>query len=202
MIAKDATPDVFTGKLVRLVAYDPEKYSQQAAVWNQNSEFQQLLDSGPARMWTVKEMKDWLEKHLDELYGFTIHKLDGGEMIGMVDFGGIDWSAGSSWVGIGIGDTQLWGKGYGTEAMQLILNFGFGYLNLRRVTLNVFGYNQRAIRSYEKCGFKEEGRLRQWMSRGGERHDLIFMGILRSEWEAVCAQQAEKDALPAQPGAA
>jgi RimJ/RimL family protein N-acetyltransferase len=181
------TSSVFTGKLVKLVAYDPEKFAQQVAIWNQNSEYQQLLNSDPARLWTVKEMKDWLEKHLDELYGFTIHKLDDGAMIGMVDFSGIDWTAGSSWVGIGIGDPEYWGKGYGTEAMRLILNFGFGHLNLRRVTLNVFEYNQRAIRSYEKCGFKVEGRLREWMVRGGERFDLIFMGILREDWEAIAA---------------
>ena len=137
-------------------------------------------------------MKEWLEKHLDEMYGFTIHKLDDDQMIGMVDFSGVDWTAGSAWVGIGIGDPQYWGKGYGTEAMRLLLNFGFGHLNLRRVTLNVFEYNERAIRSYEKCGFKVEGRLRKWMQRSGERYDLIYMGILRSEWEAVTAQDGER----------
>ncbi len=194
MTAQDASPKIFTGKLVRLAAFDPETFSQRAAVWNQNSEYQQLLDSGPARLWTPKEMKDWLEKHLDELYGFSIHKLDDDEMIGMVDLSGIDWVAGSAWVGIGIGNRDYWGKGYGTEAMRLILDFGFGYLNLRRISLNVFGYNQRAMHSYQKCGFKEEGRLRQWMIRSGERHDLIYMGILREEWEAVAASAPEQAA--------
>jgi RimJ/RimL family protein N-acetyltransferase len=51
------------------------------------------------------------------------------------------------------------------------------------VTLDVFEYNQRAYQSYCKCGFKDEGRMRQWMQRGGDRYDLIFMGILREEWE-------------------
>lgn len=189
MTANDASPKVFTGKLVRLVAYDPEKFSQRAAVWNQNSEYQQLLDSGPARLWTPKEMKEWLEKHIDDLFGFTIHNLEDDEMIGMVDLGGIDWVTGNSRAGIGIGDREYWGKGYGTEAMRLILGFGFNFLNLRRISLNVFGYNERAMRSYLKCGFKEEGRLRQWMSRSGERHDLIYMGILREEWEALQSNQ-------------
>jgi RimJ/RimL family protein N-acetyltransferase len=95
------------------------------------------------------------------------------------------WVSGTAWVGIGIGDPDYWGKGYGTDALRLLVGFGFGQLNLRRISLNVFGYNQRAVKSYLKCGFKEEGRLRQWMLRGGERHDLIFMGILREEWDAA-----------------
>ena len=70
------------------------------------------------------------------------------------------------------------------HAMNLALRFAFDCLNLRRVNLDVFEYNQRAYLSYIKCGFKEEGRMRQWMQRGGERFDLIFMGILREEWEA------------------
>jgi len=178
----------FTGKLVRLVAYDPEKDTEYMARWNLDSEYQQLLDSGPARLWTPKQMKEWLEKHLDELYGFTIHSIEDDQMIGLIDLGGINWVTGDSWVGIGIGERAYWGKGYGTEAMNLILRFGFEQLNLRRVTLNVFEYNQRAYQSYIKCGFKEEGRMRQWMQRGGERFDLVFMGILREEWETVHAE--------------
>ena len=193
----------FVGKLVRLIAYNPEKDSEYFARWNRDSEYQQLLDSGPARLWTPKEMKEWLEKHLDNLYGFTIRTLEDDRMIGMVDLGGIDWVTRNSWVGIGIGERDYWGKGYGSEAMQLILRFGFEQLNLNRITLNVFEYNQRAVQSYVKCGFQVEGRLRQWMQRGGERFDLIFMGILREDWERVHAaetnihEQAETEPTPA-----
>lgn len=185
MSAPCSAATCFTGKRVRLAAYDPEKDPEWMSRWNLNSEYQQLSDSGPARLWTAKEMKEWLEKHLDELYGFTIRTLEDDCPIGIIDLSGVDWVAGNCWVGIGIGDPEYWGKGYGTEAMQLILGFGFGELNLRRVSLTVFSYNERAYKSYRKCGFKEEGRWRQWMQRGGERHDLIFMGILRDEWEAT-----------------
>lgn len=179
----------FAGRLVRLVAYDLDKDFETMARWNRDSEYQQLLDSGPAQLWTPKNMKEWWEKHIDELYGFTIHTLEDDRVIGIVDLGGINWVNRDSWVGIGIGERDYWGKGYGTDAMRLIVRFGFEQLNLNRITLNVFGYNQRAIQSYLKCGFKEEGRLRQWMQRGGERHDLVFMGILRKDWEL--AQPAE-----------
>jgi RimJ/RimL family protein N-acetyltransferase len=100
----------------------------------------------------------------------------------MIDLSGIDWVAGSAWVGIGIGEPADWGKGYGTDAMRILLRYAFAWLNLHRVTLNVFGYNERAVRSYIKCGFTEEGRMRQWLNRGDQRWDLIHMGILKEEW--------------------
>ena len=69
--------------------------------------------------------------------------------------------------------------------MRVILRFAFTELNLHRVSLTVFDYNQRAIRSYEKAGFRMEGRQRGFLKREGQRWDLIYMGILRSEWEAT-----------------
>ena len=184
--AGDAANDqaIYRGKYVRLVAYDPEQDAAAMARWNQDSQYQQLLGSGPAALWTPKQIKEWMEKHIDEFYGFSIHALDDDRLIGNLDLSGVDWVARNCWIGIGIGERDYWGKGYGTEAMNLALRFAFDCLNLNRVTLSVFEYNQRAYLSYCKCGFKEEGRMRQWMQRGGERFDLIFMGILREEWEA------------------
>lgn len=173
----------FQGKLVRLTAYDPEKDAQIFQRWNQDSEYQQLLDSGPARLLSDKQIKELIEKHYDEQYSFTIRTLEDDRIIGEVGLAGINWVSGDSWVGIGIGERDCWGKGCGTEAMRLLLQFAFAHLNLKRVSLTVFEYNTRAIRSYEKAGFREEGRLRQWMQRAGERYDLIYMGILREEWE-------------------
>ena len=175
----------FTGKLIRLATFDPDHDAELFSRWSQNSEFQQLLDSGPARLNTPKQLKEWMEQHYGELYNFTIRTLDEDRVIGFIDLSGIDWVTGNAWVGIGIGPQELWGKGYGTDAMRQILHFGFEQLNLKRVTLTVFGYNERAVNSYRKAGFKEEGRQRQWMQRGGERHDLIYMGILREEWDAA-----------------
>jgi RimJ/RimL family protein N-acetyltransferase len=69
--------------------------------------------------------------------------------------------------------------------MQLVLNYAFYELNLYRVSLSAFSYNPRAIHVYEKVGFKHEGRLRSAMFRDGERHDLVFMGVLRPDWLAL-----------------
>jgi RimJ/RimL family protein N-acetyltransferase len=69
--------------------------------------------------------------------------------------------------------------------MKVILRYAFRELNLRRVALDTFEYNPRAIRSYEKIGFVHEGRAREYLWRDGRRWDLIFMGILREEWLAT-----------------
>ena len=68
--------------------------------------------------------------------------------------------------------------------MRIILRYAFDELNLKRVTLNVFDYNPRAIRSYEKAGFKLEGRQREALHKDGQRYDILYMGILRDEWDA------------------
>jgi len=88
-------------------------------------------------------------------------------------------------MGIGIGDKAYWGRGVGTEVMNILLRYVFTELNLHRLSLTVFEYNQRAIRLYEKCGFKIEGINREYHFRDGRRWDLVSMGILREEWLAL-----------------
>jgi len=66
--------------------------------------------------------------------------------------------------------------------MRILLRYAFTELNLRRVTLTVFAYNPRAIRSYEKVGFRHEGHLRDFLNREGRRWHELYMGILREEW--------------------
>ena len=66
--------------------------------------------------------------------------------------------------------------------MKVVLRYAFTELNLQRLTLTVFEYNPRAVRAYEKTGFRHEGRLRQFLNREGRRWDMLFMGILRHEW--------------------
>jgi RimJ/RimL family protein N-acetyltransferase len=175
----------FQGRLVRLTVFDPDQDTQYLVRWNQDSEYQQLLSSGPTYLWPSKNMKEWMEKHFDEMVSFTIRSLEDNRVIGCVDLSGIEWTAGNAWVGIGIGERENWGKGFGSDAMNMVLRFAFETLNLKRVSLTVFDYNERAIHSYEKVGFKLEGRMRQWMQRAGQRYDLVFMGVLRNEWEEL-----------------
>ena len=147
-----------------------------------------LLETDPARLLSVDKYKEWFEKDLveeqknDELF-FLIRTLEEDLTIGLIGLDGIQWVHGDAWVGIGLGEREYWGKGYGTDAMRILLRYAFEELNLHRLSLSVFEYNSRAIRSYEKAGFIIEGRARQFLNRDGRRYDMIFMGILRDEWK-------------------
>jgi RimJ/RimL family protein N-acetyltransferase len=84
-----------------------------------------------------------------------------------------------------IGERDYWGKGYGTDALRVLLRYAFDELNLHRVSLSVLEGNERAMRSYQKCGFRYEGRQRQVWAYDGRRWDEIYMGLLRDEWHAL-----------------
>ncbi len=103
--------------------------------------------------------------------------------IGVMGLFDLDWLARVAEVGIFIGEKQLWNRGLGTKAMQLMLRFAFNTLNLNKIKLHVYETNPRAIQSYQKAGFVEEGRLRKEEFINGRYVDVIYMGILRDEWQ-------------------
>jgi RimJ/RimL family protein N-acetyltransferase len=108
-----------------------------------------------------------------------------GLFIGQCALFHFDDVAHTAMLGITIGDKAYWGRGYGREAIRLLLDYAFRLRNLRRVWLSVNGNNERAIRAYRACGFVEEGRLRQHAWSNGAYIDLVQMGILRAEWEVA-----------------
>lgn len=189
--------DLLIGKLVRLCAVnsstDAELFSQRS----HDSEYMRLLDSSVVQMWTTKQTTQFIEKEFEtesqSMFAFAIRTREDNRLLGEIDLSGINWASGEAIIGIGISNREDWGKGYGTDAMKIILRFAFTELNLHRVFLNVFEYNPRAIRSYEKCGFKHEGRQRGVLHREGRRWDLIFMGILREEWQQQNTEYETRD---------
>jgi RimJ/RimL family protein N-acetyltransferase len=185
--AGERMKDIYTGSLTRLAAFDFEEMSKAYAVWNRDSELKRLLDAEAARLHSVKAGEKFFEEMVKndgpEHHFFSIRALEDNRLLGDLNLDVINnWASRDAFVGINVGNREDWGKGYGTDAMQTALRFAFTELNLRRVTLNVFEYNPRAIRSYEKAGFKIEGRQRQIIFKNGKRYDMIFMGVLRDEW--------------------
>lgn len=85
-------------------------------------------------------------------------------------------------LGVMVGDKRYWNKGYGTDALQTIMRYGFSRLRLHRISLKVYEYNPRAIRVYRKLGFRREGREREAQRYKGKFYDCIDMGLLRREW--------------------
>jgi RimJ/RimL family protein N-acetyltransferase len=102
-----------------------------------------------------------------------------GIVIGVVGLRDVDPFGRTAELGITIGDKAYWGRGFGREAIRLLLDYAFRMLNLRRVFLRVHGGNERGIRAYRACGFVEEGRLRQHVWSNGAYDDLVFMGVIR-----------------------
>lgn len=176
------------GKLVRLTAENPEIVMEQFSKWSRDSELARLEAARPATLYTKKQIKEFIEKELlgdrPDLFFFMIRSLEDDRLLGETGLDTVQWQHGESFVGISIGEKEFWGKGYGTDAMRVLLRYAFNELNLHRVSLTVFEYNPRAIRSYEKAGFSVEGRERKFLERGGKRWDMIYMGILRQEWQA------------------
>lgn len=179
--------NLLTGNLIRLAAEDPEPLGKAFARWARDTEYHRLLNFDPAYLWSDKKWKAWLEKDLEKEspdgFFFAIRELQSDKMIGFVGLWDIEWTHGNAWIAIGLGEREYWGKGYGTEAMRLLLKFAFTELNLYRVSLGVFDYNTRAQKSYEKAGFVLEGRQRQAVQRAGKRWDVVLMGICISDWE-------------------
>jgi len=121
------------------------------ARWSHDSEYLRLQDSDMAQPWSLKRMKEglqkWMEHEKPDTYEFVIRTLADGRAIGTVGLDGVRWSNGDTFVGIAIGEREYWGKGYGTDAMRVILRFAFTELNLHRVSLDVFEYNRaRSVR--------------------------------------------------------
>ncbi|ATF15594.1 N-acetyltransferase [Brevibacillus brevis X23] len=106
------------------------------------------------------------------------------QVIGDVQIGDIDRNNRNAFIRISIDQNAHQGKGYGSEALLLMLDYGFGILNLHRIELNVFAFNERAIHTYEKLGFQREGVQRQALYYNHTYHDSILMSMLADEYRA------------------
>ena len=178
--------DLFRGELVRLTSEEPEFLAKHEARWQRDSEFHRLADGDPAELNSEKKIKEWIEKNAERdfnpaRYPFSIRALDDDKLIGFIGLW-LELVHSEAWIGIGIGERDYWGKGYGTDALRLALQYAFMELGMQRVSLGLHEYNARALKSYEKAGFRLEGRTRQDMLREGKRSDSLWMGILREEW--------------------
>lgn len=129
------------------------------------------------------EEEEWIEKIHKRENDITLAiELKNSIYIGNVGIHAIRWKDKIGTIGICIGEKKYWGKGYGKETLDLIIQYAFNTLNLRKLCLSVFDFNKRAYKCYLKCGFKEEGRRKEQYFRNGKYNDEILMGIFRSDW--------------------
>ncbi len=185
--------DLFAGTLVRLTAPRPDD-KEALARWSQDAEYLRHLGDDAARPRPADYfVEDKEEKSHDwRKFEFRIRTLTEDKLIGFVELW-VQWNQQTAWLGIGIGEAEYRGKGFGSDAVRVAVSYAFRELSLYRISLSVFSYNPRAIRAYEKVGFVREGTLRSALYRDGQRFDMLVMGILRPEWEQQ--QEAVQQAL-------
>ncbi|MFG6117183.1 GNAT family N-acetyltransferase [Halobacillus sp. MO56] len=153
------------------------------ASWYDNSDFSRRFDALPAAPRTVEHLESWLDESNESNNQYTFAIRDEKDaFIGYVELESILWIHRNGWVSIAIGEDEYQGKGYGTEAMQLLIDFAFYECSLHRLQLTVFSYNIPAIQMYEKLGFKKEGTHREFILRDGQAYDMHLYGLLNHEW--------------------
>ena len=111
--------------------------------------------------------------------------IENDELLGNIELFNVNILQKNAYLGIMLGNPEYQRKGYGKEAINLILDYGFSFLNLYSISLTVFEYNEVAYNLYKKIGFKEVGRMRKRVEIMGKRYDEIIMDILKEEFESV-----------------
>lgn len=139
--------------------------------------------NGSKNLVTVESEREWIEKNnKDGNFQFAIVKQENDELIGNCGFNELDLTNQKGSIGIFIGEEENRNKGYGSEALELLISYGFEYLNLNNIMLSVYSFNENAIACYKKVGFKEIGRRREAYFKNNERYDDIYLDILRNEF--------------------
>jgi RimJ/RimL family protein N-acetyltransferase len=175
---------MLTGELVRLRAIEMDDLDRYLA-WVNDEEVMRFVAASALPVSRSSE-EEFLRRLVTQTHPpeitYAIEAVEGGHHIGSVALHRIGGPARHAELGIMIGDKAYWNRGFGTEAVRTMIAFAFDELNLNRVSLTVDEDNARGIACYRKCGFIEEGRLRQDRYRGGEYRDPIVMGVLREEF--------------------
>ena len=172
------------GTHVYLRPLEFEDLNERYLSWLNDPVVNRYLESG-----IFPSTKEDLEKFFRQVTGTRDHVIlaimekETDQHIGNVKLGPINWVHRKATFGILIGDKQFWNTGIGTEVTQLAVEYAFFRLNLRRIDLGVYAEHEVAVRSYEKVGFRIEGRFREDLFHEGQYKDRLWMGLLSSEYE-------------------
>lgn len=184
----DLKRSLFEGDLVVLAPIDHEKDAVVESRWTHDATYLRMLKPDIARPLSPAQVKkgyESIEKSMEEdknLFYFTIRVRPDERLLGFARIYAVSWSHASGMLQLGIGDDQDRRKGYGSQALELLLRYAFEELNLYRLTVLVPEYNQPAWHFFEKAGFEIEVRRRQALHRDGHRWDLLHLGLLRDDW--------------------
>lgn len=166
--------------LRKMTLGDAELYN----AWRNNMEV--MRSTNPSLdLYSLEETTAFIEQVIlgsHNAGSYIILEKDKNVPIGIVSLINIDYKNRNAECIIDIGEKEYWGKGYGAEGLKLLLDYAFYELNMHRLSLKVFSFNDRAIRLYRKIGFQHEGTSRESLFRAGQWHDIIHMGLLQREY--------------------
>ncbi|AZP03749.1 MULTISPECIES: GNAT family N-acetyltransferase [Bacilli] len=173
---------MFENKIIKLRKLSTNDYS---TYHNWRNDIEVMKTTSPQLdIYTLEETEQFISVIASQANakGYMIEHKESGQTVGIVSLINIDYKNRSAECILDIGARDMWGKGIGTSAMSLILGFAFYELNLHRVYLQVFSFNERAIKLYEKMGFTHDGKFREAIYRDGRWHDTVIMSILKKEY--------------------
>jgi len=174
------------GSRIYLRPLERDDLSEKYLGWLNDLEISRYLESG-IFPYTRDELEKFYEQattSLDQVILAIVDK-ERDQHIGNVKLGPINWVHRKATFGILLGEKEFWGKGIGTEATRLMVEYGFFRLNLRRIELGVYAEHEAAMHSYEKVGFRVEGRFRESSFHEGQYKDGLWMSLLRSEYTSA-----------------
>jgi len=119
-----------------------------------------------------------------------------GIYIGNVGLHKITWKDRTAIAGMAIGDKDYWGKSYGTDAAILLFGYAFNELNLRKICMDVFSFNERSWRHLEKCGCRKEGIQKQQIFKNGKYVDRVLMAVFKKDWQKAWKKYQQKSTTP------
>lgn len=184
----DIASPLFEGPDIRFGPIDYESDPAVESAWTHDAGFMRLFDTEPARPMSaalLRKQYEKLEKQIEQdknIHHFMIRDRADDRLIGRALVHRIEWTNGNCAIRLGIGSPADRRRGYGTQALRMLLRFAFSELNMFRVTAYVQEYNEGALALLNKFGFMEEVRNREALEREARRWDLIVLGLLKDEW--------------------
>ena len=191
MVPRNWFPEVLTGDLVTLRRHAPQNVAAFRR-WYADPEIARLARYQQAPMRTDEIERFFAARVVGpDALAMAVHERSTDRLIGTCAFSQLDGDNGSALYHITIGESDAWGRGYGTEATRLMVDHAFGALGLHRIALFVFEFNERAIRAYRRVGFVVEGRSRESVWRDGRWWDELAMSILESDWRRAKSEAGD-----------
>lgn len=173
---------MYYGEKVCLRAYKKEDIEKAYKFMN-DAELKKFLVTTipfPMTLWEEEVFIKSQKSNNNGNYNFAITDTITGKYIGGCGIQQVNWLARVTTVGIMIGDKEYWGKGFGTDAMKVLIKFIFEEMNINKIRLNTFSFNERAIKCYKKCGFEVEGVLKNEIFKGGKYYDKVLMSLFNN----------------------